>query len=231
MKRILVKLSGEMLGSPGIDYDKVRETAKRLSDLQNGGLELCFVIGGGNILRGIHLESSGIDRTPADQMGMLATLINGVALKAALEQLGERVTLISALDCPSIADPFRYDRAQGALKEGHLVIFVGGTGNPYFTTDTCAALRACEMGVDLLVKATKVDAIYDRDPKKDKHANKFTSLTWTDFIDKQLKVMDLTAVSLCRDQQIPIFVCDMTHLGQKSFEDLISKQQGTLIKG
>lgn len=231
-KRILLKLSGEIFSSSfGIDYALVKETAEMLSKLQKEGLELAVVLGGGNIFRGIHLANSGMARTSADQMGMLATLINGIALKTALESLQSGVYLVTALDCPKVAESYQYDKASAALKEGKIVIFVGGTGNPYFTTDTCAALRGAEMQVDLLVKATKVDGVYDKDPKRDKSAKKFDTLSWSDYLSRQLKVMDLSAVTLCMNEKIPIFVCNMALLGKKSFEDLLSNQQGTLIKG
>lgn len=231
IKRILLKLSGEMLGSSGIDPLKVQATAQMLSTLGREGLQVAVVIGAGNIFRGITLAAAGMTRTPADQMGMLATLINGLALKAALETLGERVRLVTALDCPKVAESYQYDKTRAAIESGEIVIFVGGTGNPYFTTDTCAALRAAEMGVDLLVKATKVDGVYDADPHKNKGAKRLSSLTWSDFLSRQLAVMDLSAVALCMSEKIPILVCDMSLLGKNPFHAILKEKQGTLIQG
>lgn len=218
-----------MLGSSGVDYSQVLETAKMLAQIRSEGLQIAVVIGGGNIFRGINLANSGIKRSPADQMGMLATLINGIALKTALEEVGIKVQLMSALECPRVAASFQYDQALKALDEGEMILFVGGTGNPYFTTDTCAALRAAEMGVDVLVKATKVDGVYDKDPLKDPQAKKFDTLTWSDYIARHLKVMDLSAVTLCMNEKIPIFVCNMALLGKQPFAELLSNKQGTLI--
>ena len=169
-------------------------------------------------------------RTPADQIGMLATIMNGVALKAALEKIGARVRLISALECPKVAENYQYDHALFALESGEIVIFVGGTGNPYFTTDTCAALGLPKSEADLLVKATKVNGVYDRDPKEE-GAKKFIELPYREFLSRQLKVMDMTAVTLCLNEKIPIFVFCMDDLGTKSFDTLIKEEQGTLIKG
>lgn len=233
MKRILIKLSGEMLTQPGgfgIDAVRVKDTADKLIRVKEKGVELALVVGGGNIFRGLQLEKSGLKRTPADQIGMLATIMNGVALKTALEKAGAKVRLISALECPKIAESYQYDRTLSYLNDGEIVIFVGGTGNPYFTTDTCAALRAAEIEADLLVKATKVDGVYDRDPKEG-NAKKFVELSYSEFLSRQLKVMDMTAVTLCLNERIPIFVFCMDDLGIKSFDTLIEEKQGTLIKG
>lgn len=222
-----------MLSAPGqfgVDFAHVKETAARLAALRAEGFELAVVIGGGNIFRGINLKSAGLSRTPSDQMGMLATLINGIALKAALEEAGVASCLVTALECPRVAESYQYDKVLAAIEKGELIIFVGGTGNPYFTTDTCAALRACEIGADLLVKATKVKGVYDKEPSE-AGARRFDTLTGTDYISRQLKVMDMTAVELCMKEEIPIFVMDMGELGLKSLDNLMKNHQGTLIKG
>lgn len=213
----------------GIDENALIHTAKSLIHLKNEGYEVAVVIGGGNIFRGLSLVKSGIARTPADQMGMLATLINGVALKNAIEALKVKAHLFSALACPQVCDSYQYDHVLDALEEGQIVIFVGGTSNPYFTTDSAAALRASEIGADLLIKATKVDGVYDKDPKE-AGAKKYETISYTDFLNKKLGVMDLTAVTLCMNNHIPIFVFNMKHLGRKNLKDLISHQEGTLIK-
>lgn len=217
-------------GCFGIDAARVKITAERLIRVYETGVELAIVIGGGNIFRGMQIENDNLNRNAADQMGMLATLMNGIALKAALEKSGIKVRLISAVDCPKLVESYRYDNTMRALQDKEIVIFVGGTGNPYFTTDTAAALRASEIEADLLVKATKVEGVYDQDPKV-KEAKKFDEITWSDFLQRQLKVMDLTAVTLCRNQKIPIFVFNMDLLGEASFETLIKRKTGTLIKG
>lgn len=233
MKRILLKLSGELLSVPGlggIDPERAKLAAKKLLQIKASGVELAIVIGGGNVLRGQELAKLGLGRTEADQMGMLATLMNGVVLKDALNQAGSKAHLFSALECPKVADSFSKDKADSALKNGEIAIFVGGTGSPFFTTDTAAALRASELQVDLLAKATKVDGAYDRDPKLE-GAKRLQELTWDEFLAKGLQVMDLTAVQLCKNQKIPIFVFDMKHLGETPLEKLISNKEGTIIKG
>lgn len=220
-----------LLGSEklGIDETALLNTAKALINLKNEGYEVAVVIGGGNIFRGINLTKGGIARTPADQMGMLATLINGVALKNAIEGQKTKAHLFSALSCPQVCDSYQYDHALKALEDGNIVIFVGGTSNPYFTTDSAAALRASEMGADLLIKATKVDGVYDKDPKEN-GAKRYSTLSYTDFLNQKLGVMDLTAVTLCMNNHIPIFVFNMKNLGQRGLKDLLSHQEGTLIK-
>jgi uridylate kinase len=233
MKRILVKLSGEMLQGNekcGIEQNSLQHTALMLQSLKKEGYEIGVVIGGGNIFRGVKLASNGLNRTAADQMGMLATLINGVALKTALESINITASLFSAVDCPKVAETYQYDKVKKAFQSGHLVIFVGGTGNPFFTTDTAAALRAVEIEADLIVKATKVDGVFDKDPSKE-GAKKYINISYNDYLAQKLGVMDLTAITLCFDNQIPIFVTNMKNLGKTPLKDLISKQEGTLIKG
>lgn len=233
MKRILIKLSGEMLSEPGergIDPERATLTAEKLLRIQATGVQVAVVIGGGNILRGQELASLGLGRTEADQMGMLATLMNGTVLKDAVTRLGGKAHLFSALECPKVADSFSKDKAVTALKNNEMTIFVGGVGAPFFTTDTAAALRASELEVDLLAKATKVDGVYDKNPKE-KGAKKLDMITWEEFINKELQVMDQTAVQLCKNQGIPIFVFNMKHLGETPINKLISNKEGTLIKG
>ncbi|MFN4174802.1 MAG: UMP kinase [Parachlamydiaceae bacterium] len=231
MKRILLKLSGEMLlgNNPmGIDPLALKNTAANLIKVKNEGYELAIVIGGGNIFRGLHLADNGLNRTQADHMGMLATLINGVALKAELEKQGVKTTLFSALECPRVAESYQYDKVIDSLEKGDLIVFVGGTGNPLFTTDTAAALRASEIGADLLVKATKVDGVYDRDPKKG-GAKMFETLSYADYLSKKLAVMDLTAITLCMNNKVPVFVMNMKELGTHELKNLITHKKGTII--
>lgn len=234
-QRILLKLSGEMLmqGQPfGIDAAACQLLAKSLNHLHLAGIEIGIVIGGGNIFRGTHLESIGIARSPADQMGMLATLINGIALQEALESIGCKAKVLTALECPKVAETYTWRAAMQALGSGHVVIFVGGTGNPYFTTDTAAALRASEIKADALLKATKVDGIYSRDPLKHADAVKYSTLSYTQMLAEKLEVMDATAVALCRSNRIPILVFDMKRLYDKNFPQLLSQQGfGSLVNG
>lgn len=219
-----------LLGSNpmGIDPAALKKTALNLAKVKNEGFELAVVIGGGNIFRGLHLADNGLNRTQADHMGMLATLINGVALKAELEKQGVKTTLFSALECPRVAESYQYDKVIDALKRGDLIIFVGGTGNPLFTTDTAAALRASEIGADLLVKATKVDGVFDKDPLKG-GATKFDSLSYADYLNKKLGVMDLTAITLCMNNKVPVFVMNMNELGSNQLQSLITHKKGTII--
>jgi uridylate kinase len=232
-KRVLLKLSGEiLLGSHpfGLDPDACHSTALALQHLRSSSLEVGIVIGGGNIFRGKDLGALGLQRTPADHIGMLATLMNGIALQQALEKVGCPAKVMSALECPKVAETYTWSRAQETLREGKVLIFVGGTGNPYFTTDTAAALRASEMHADILLKATKVDGVYDHDPQKNPEARKYTTLPYSQYLAEKLQVMDATAVALCRSNRIPIFVFNMQLL--KTNPDFISKPHlGTLIQG
>lgn len=212
----------------GIDPDALKRTAEKLVKVKSEGHELAVVIGGGNIFRGLHLADNGLNRTQADHMGMLATLINGVALKAELEKQGTKTTLFSALECPRVAESYQYDKVIDALKRGDLIIFVGGTGNPLFTTDTAAALRSSEIGADLLVKATKVDGVYDKDPLKG-GAKRYDSISYAEYLNNKLGVMDLTAITLCMNNKVPVFVMNMNELGQDKIKDLIAHKKGTII--
>lgn len=234
-QRILLKLSGEMLmqGQPfGINAEACKTLAQNIKNLQSTGLEIGIVIGGGNIFRGSHLESIGIARSPADQMGMLATLINGIALNEALESIGCKSKILTALDCPKVAEAYTWRAAMEALKAKTVVIFVGGTGNPYFTTDTAAAMRASEIHADALLKATKVDGIYSKDPLKYPDATRYSSLSYSEMLREKLEIMDATAVALCRSNHIPILVFDMQKLNSKNLSQLLfQKDFGSLVSG
>ncbi len=216
-KRIVLKLSGEALkdttnGDP-LDSSILRNLALELKELHQMGVQICLVVGGGNIFRGLSGAKSGVDRTTGDYMGMLATVINGLALMNALEREGVPVRVQTAIPMEKIAEPFILRRAVRHLEKGRIVIFVAGTGNPYFSTDTTAALRASEIGADCILKATKVDGIYDRDPKKYSDATKYDTLPYLEAIEKRLAVMDSTAFSMCMDNKIPIIVFNMNENG------------------
>ncbi|GIX50039.1 MAG: uridylate kinase [Limisphaera sp.] len=211
-RRILLKLSGEALGGPegqGIDPDAVHEMAEQIREVRDLGVQVVVVLGGGNIFRGLSGSQKGIERATADYMGMLATVINALALQDALEQLGVPTRVQSAITMHQIAEPFIRRRAVRHLEKGRVVIFGGGTGNPYFSTDTAAALRANEIGAEVILKATKVDGIYDRDPKLYPDARRFDRITYLEALQRQLKVMDSTAFSLCMDNKMPIIVFDL----------------------
>jgi len=212
-KRILLKLSGEaLLGSKsyGIDPDVLEQYAQEIKKVHELGVEIAIVIGGGNIFRGVQGVEGGMDdRAQADYMGMLATVINAMALQGALEKHGLYTRLLSAIKMEQIAEPFIRRRAIRHLEKGRIVIFGAGTGNPYFTTDTAASLRSVEIEADVLLKGTRVDGIYSADPEKDSSAVRYNNLTFTDAIQRQLKVMDMTAFTLCQENQLPIVVFDM----------------------
>jgi len=232
-KRIILKLSGESLqGKSGYGIDVVvsRSIASQIKQIHKMGVEVAIVIGGGNILRGEEIAKSGTDKSTADYMGMLATVINGMALQDALEKEGVFTRLQTAIEMRQIAEPYIRRRAIRHLEKKRVVIFVCGTGNPYFTTDTTAALRAAEIGADVILKATKVDGVYSADPLKDKNAKRYKSLRYIDLLRKQLKVMDATAISLCMDNNIPIVVFDLFCEGnlKKAVE---GKDIGTIVRG
>jgi uridylate kinase len=211
-RRILLKLSGEALGGNagvGISPDAVQDMALQIQEVRDLGVEVVIVIGGGNIFRGLSGSERGIERATGDYMGMLATVINSLALQDALEKLGVATRVQSAITMHQVAEPFIRRRAVRHLEKGRVVIFGGGTGNPYFSTDTAAALRANEIGADVILKATKVDGIYDCDPKKNANAKRFPQITYLEALQKQLKVMDSTAFSLCMDNKMPIIVFDL----------------------
>jgi uridylate kinase len=215
-QRVLLKLSGEaLMGNKeyGIDETTIRSFAEEIRDVHDLGIEIAIVIGAGNIFRGVQAESSGMDRVTADYMGMLATVINGLALQDALEQIGVYTRVLSAISMQEVAEPYIRRRAVRHLEKGRVIIFVAGTGNPYFTTDTAASLRAMEIQADIIIKATKVDGVYDRDPLKYDDAVKYDELTYLHVLQKGLKVMDATAISLCMDNQMPILVFSLTKKG------------------
>jgi uridylate kinase len=211
--RILLKLSGEALGSPGglsISPEAVQSMAAQIREVRDLGVQVVLVVGGGNIFRGLSGSKRGIERATGDYMGMLATIINALALQDALEKLGVPTRVQSAISMAQVAEPFIRRRAVRHLEKGRVVIFGGGTGNPYFSTDTTAALRANEIGAEVVLKATKVDGIYDSDPKENPKAKRFSHIGYTEALQRQLKVMDSTAFSLCMDNKMPIIVFDFS---------------------
>ena len=232
-KRIVLKLSGEALkdvtnGEP-LDPAILKNLALSLKEIHSLGVQICLVVGGGNIFRGLSGSQSGVDRTTGDYMGMLATVINGLALMNALEKEGVPVRVQTAIPMEKIAEPFILRRAVRHLEKGRIVILVAGTGNPYFSTDTTAALRASELGADAILKATKVDGIYDKDTAKFPDAVKFDRISYLDALEKRLAVMDSTAFSLCMDNRIPIIVFNMNKPG--NIERVIEGQKiGTIVE-
>src|SRR6266436_4965504 len=212
-ERIVLKLSGEALRERGardnISPTVVRDIAERIKEVRDLGVQVSVVIGGGNIWRGLAASHRGMDRTTADYMGMLATVINGLALQSALVRLGVETRVQTAIEMKNVAEPFILGRAIRHLELGRVVIFVAGTGNPYFSTDTTAALRASEIGAEVLLKATKVDGVYDSDPNKNPNAKRYEQVSYTEALSKRLQVMDSTAFSLCMDNKIPIVIFNM----------------------
>lgn len=210
-KRVLLKLSGEALMGEqefGISSEVIQSYAKQIKDIVDLGVEVAIVIGGGNIFRGLSGATQGVDRVTGDHMGMLATVINSLALQNSIEKLGVPTRVQTAIEMPKVAEPFIKRKAQRHLEKGRVVIFGAGTGNPYFTTDTAAALRAIEMNAEVVLKATKVDGIYDKDPVKYEDAKKYIKVTYSEVLTKDLRVMDSTAISLCRENKLPIIVFD-----------------------
>lgn len=230
-KRILLKLSGEsLMGSKqfGIDNQRLANYAAEIRDIHEMGIEIAVVIGGGNIFRGVQAEEGGMDRTHGDYMGMLATMINSMALQSALETVGLQTRLLSAIEMKAIAEPFIRRRAVRHLEKGRIVIFGAGTGNPFFTTDSAASLRAIEINADVILKGTRVDGIYTADPLKDSSASKFEHITFDEVYKLNLNVMDLTAFTLCKENNLPIIVFDMDTPG--NLKDLLKgKKVGTLV--
>ncbi|MEY3039460.1 MAG: UMP kinase [Flavobacteriaceae bacterium] len=215
-RRILLKLSGEALMGDlqyGIDPTRISQYAEAIKEVVESGVELAIVIGGGNIFRGVSGASNGMDRVQGDHMGMLATVINGLALQSALEEIGVPTRLQSAIHINQVAEPFIRRKAMRHLEKGRVVIFGGGTGNPYFTTDSAAVLRAIEIQADVILKGTRVDGIYTADPEKDAAATKFDTITFNEVIKKGLKVMDTTAFTLSQENELPIIVFDMNTQG------------------
>jgi uridylate kinase len=233
-KRILLKLSGEALlgkGAWGIDHDVLNGICRQVIAGKKLGVEIALVIGGGNIMRGsIEAKRAGVDRSTADHMGMLATVINALALQNALEHMGTFTRVMSAIEMHQVAESYIRRRAVRHLEKGRTVIFAAGTGNPYFTTDTAAALRAMEIGADVLVKATKVDGVYTADPVKDPTATRFGELTYLEVLKRRLQVMDTTAISLCMDNDLPIVVFNLNKPGNL-LRLIRGERVGTLVQG
>jgi len=231
-KRILLKLSGEALMGDkqfGIDNNRINQYAEEIKAAAEKGIEVGVVIGGGNIFRGIQAEEGGMDRVQGDYMGMLATVINSMALQAALEKMGVQTRLLSAIKMEQICEPFIRRRAVRHLEKGRVVIFGAGTGNPYFTTDTAATLRAIEIEADVILKGTRVDGIYTADPEKDPSATKYENITFDEVYAKGLNVMDMTAFTLCKENNLPIIVFDMNKEG--NLQRIISGEKvGTLVE-
>jgi uridylate kinase len=229
-QRILLKLSGEALAGTkghGLDPKIVGDISDEIIRVHQMGVQVGIVIGGGNIVRGVQASSQGIDRTAADQMGMLATVMNCIAMQDALEKRGVYTRVMSALRIDSVAEPFIKRRATRHLEKNRIVLFAGGTGNPYFTTDSAATLRALEIGADVIMKATKVDGVYDKDPVKHADAVKFDHITYTETINRQLAVMDTSAIALCRENNLPILVFEM---GNGNLERAVRGESlGTLV--
>jgi len=230
-KRILLKLSGEALmgdNSYGIDSKKLQEYASQIKNVHDMGVEIAIVIGGGNIFRGVQAGKVGIDRVQGDYMGMLATLINAMALQSSLEQNGIFTRLMSGIKVESVCEPFIRRRAIRHLEKGRVVIFGAGIGNPYFTTDSTASLRAIEIEAEVVLKGTRVDGVYTADPEKDPTATRYTNITFQEVYEKNLNVMDMTAFTLCQENNLPIIVFDMNKTD--NLLDLINgKEVGTLI--
>ncbi len=232
-KRVLLKLSGEsLMGNQqyGIEPVMLHHYAEQIRDLADRGVEVAIVIGGGNIFRGLQAAKSGIERVQGDYMGMLATVINGMALQSALEAVGVYTRLISAIKMDQIAEPYIRRRAIRHLEKGRVVIFSGGTGNPYFTTDSAAALRASEISADVILKGTRVDGIYTADPEKDPTATKFDHLTFNNVINLGLGIMDMTAFTLCRENNVPIVVFDINDRNNL-IRIIQGEKVGTLVEG
>ncbi|OHE84518.1 MAG: UMP kinase [Lysobacterales bacterium RIFOXYD1_FULL_69_11] len=232
-RRVLLKLSGEALMGDedyGIDPKVIERLAREVIEAQHAGAEIALVVGGGNIFRGAGLAAGGMDRVTGDHMGMLATVINALAMQDALEKLGGKARVMSAIKINDVCEDYIRRRAIRHLEKGRLVVFAAGTGNPFFTTDSGAALRAIEIGADLLLKATKVDGVYDRDPKKHVDATRFDRLTYDQVIARDLQVMDTAAFALCRDADLPLRIFDMAQPGTL-LRILRGEDVGTLVKG
>jgi uridylate kinase len=215
-KRVLLKISGQSMaggGGFGIDTSKIRETAEQLVEVSEAGVELGIVCGGGNVIRGITAAAEGLDRTAADSMGMLATVMNALALQDGLEKAGATTRVLSAIEIKQVAESHIRRRAVRHLEKGRIVIFAGGTGNPFFTTDTGAALRAMEVGAEVLLKGTRVDGVYDSDPEQFPGARKYEQVSYREFLHRNLGVMDATAISLCQDNKLPIVIFNMETRG------------------
>ena len=232
-QRILLKLSGEALVGDqeyGISPAIVQKVSAEVKEIKEMGVEVGIVIGGGNIYRGVAATTQGMDRTSADHMGMLATVINSLALQDALEKAGVYTRVLSAIEMHQIAEPYIRRRAVRHLEKGRVVIFAGGTGNPFFTTDTAAALRAMEIKAEVILKATKVDGVYDQDPLLSKKAKKFDTLSYIEVLNRGLKIMDATAISLCMDHHLPVIVFNLNQMGNIK-RVVLGQKIGTVIRG
>ena len=232
-KRILLKLSGEALvgeGSFGISSGVIRLVAEEIKEVVNLGVQIGIVVGGGNIIRGVEADAMGIDRTSADYMGMIATVINSLALQNALENIGVETRVQSAIEMREVAEPYIKRRTLRHLEKGRVVILAAGTGNPYFTTDTAASLRAMEIQADVILKATKVDGVYDKDPVIFDDAKMFSKITYLEILNRNLKVMDSTAITLCRDNGLPIVVFNLGKRGNIK-NVVIGRSIGTVVEG
>src|SRR3989338_662319 len=232
-KRILLKISGEILAGKkgyGIDIEIVKKIANEIKEVHKLGTQIAIVVGGGNIFRGVELTVQEIDRASGDYMGMIATVMNALAIQNALEKLGVYTRVLSAIEMKEVAEPYIRRRAIRHLEKNRVVIFAGGTGNPYFTTDTAASLRAMEINADVILKATKVDGVYSADPMKDSLAKKFPRLTYIQVLEKGLKVMDATAISLCMDNNLPIIVFNLNQDGNIK-KAVMGKKIGTVVTG
>lgn len=233
-KMILLKISGEALAGDqgfGLDTDTLDYIAKEIVAVHKLGTQIALVVGGGNFIRGEAFSASGgLDRTAADHMGMLGTIMNGLAMQAALERHGIQTRVQSAINVEEVAEPFIRRKAMRHLEKGRVVVFAGGTGNPYFTTDTAAVLRALEMEANCLIKATKVDGIYDKDPKKHDDATKFDKIGYTEVIGRRLAVMDMTAFTMCQENGLPIIVLDLLSGGSIK-KAVVGQTDGTLVEG
>ncbi len=232
-KRVLLKISGEaLLGrlAHGIDAEMCASLAEEIKEIHDAGVQMALVVGGGNIFRGqVEGKRFGLDRAVADYMGMLATVMNGLALQNALEQVGIPTRVMTAIQIQAVAEPYILRRAIRHLEKGRVIIFVAGTGNPYFTTDTAASLRATEINCDVIMKATKVDGVYTADPVKDKKAKKFTEVRFIDVLKKNLKVMDATAISMCMENNLPIIVFSLLQKGNIK-KAIYGEKIGTLVR-
>ena len=231
-RRVILKISGESFAKPGqlgIDPQELAVIAGEISDAAKLGTQIAVVVGGGNIIRGANLATEGrVDQSTADYMGMLGTVINGLALKTTLESLGLPTRLLSAIDIPAVAERFIRARALRHFEKGRVLILAAGTGNPFFTTDTCASLRGAELNADILLKATKVDGVYTGDPKKDPTATRFEKLTFAEAIERQLKVMDMTALAMCMENKLPVVVFNFKQHGNIR-RVVAGEELGTLV--
>ncbi len=230
-KRIVLKLSGEALAAGqgfGVDNTRVHEIASEIAEVHTLGVDIAIVVGGGNFFRGVAEHAQHMDRVSADHMGMLATVINALALQDALEKNGAQTRVMSAIEMHEVAEPFIRRRAIRHLEKGRVVVFAAGTGNPYFSTDTAASLRAMEIHADAILKATKVDGIYSADPMKDKDATKFEEITYMDILKRGLKVMDATAIAMCQENKLPIVVFDLNKHGNIK-RVVLGEQVGSLV--